>query len=105
MYLVRFRPSGIERKRHEADGEMEGFPRDLVPVDEGAPVAMDGYEAQRRRGAAEGAPVGGLGAGSGGGGEVSIDAVCGGAGFWRRSYGGCFGFRGFLLAGKGFRTS
>jgi len=73
-------------------------------------VSMDGDQAQRRRRAAEGAPVGVAGTSGGGGrGEMPICAVGGG--------GGCgFGgegrnWRGFcasgflLLAGKGFGTS
>lgn len=56
----------------EADGDVQGFAGDFVPVNEGAPVSMDRNETEGRGGPGYGAPVGG-GCGSGGGrGEMAV---------------------------------
>ena len=62
----------VEVEGEEADGDVEGFAGDFVPVDEGAPVSVDGDESQGRGGAGYRAPVGGVCRGSGGGGEVAV---------------------------------
>ncbi len=41
----------VEVQGEEADGDVEGLAGDLVAVDEGAPVAVDGDEAEGRGGA------------------------------------------------------
>lgn len=41
-------PAGVEGESEEADGDMQDFPRDLVPVYEATPVAVDGDETERR---------------------------------------------------------
>jgi len=84
--------ASIEVEREEADAEVKSFAGDFVAVDEGAPVSVDGDQAERGGGAGEGAPVGG-GGGGGGGGEV---AVC------RRTFGvWCFLLRGLRRSGGG----
>lgn len=62
----------VEVQGKEADGDVQRFSRDLVPVHEGAPVAVDGDQAERRGRARYGAPVGGVGGGGGGWGEVPV---------------------------------
>ena len=62
-------PTRVEMQGEEADGEVEDFSGDLVPVHEGAPVSVDGDEAERGRGARDVAPGGGSG---GGGGEEAV---------------------------------
>jgi len=47
----------VEVERDEADGDVQCFSRDLVAVYEGAPVPMDGYQAERARGARQLPPV------------------------------------------------
>lgn len=42
MNLVDCGAAAVEMEGEEADAEMEGFARDLVAVDEGAPVPVDG---------------------------------------------------------------
>lgn len=40
--LLHGRAPAVEVQRDEADAEVECFARDFVPVDEGAPVSVDG---------------------------------------------------------------
>ena len=96
----------VEVEGEEADGDVEGFARYLVSVDEGAPVSVDRDEAEGRGGAGDGdgAPVGGVCRGGGGGGEVAVGL--GSRAVWwlfRRLRG--FGCCDFLLSfGVGFGT-
>ena len=56
----------------ETDGDVENLAGNLVAVDEAAPLAVDGDQAEGAGGAGDVAPVGGGGRDSGGGGEVAI---------------------------------
>ena len=42
MNLGGLRAPAVEVERHEADGDVQCFPWDFVPVDEGAEVSVDG---------------------------------------------------------------
>ena len=72
MYGCGRRAACVEMEGEEADGDVKGFAGNFVPVDEGAPVSVDGDEAEGRGGAGDGAPVGGVRRGGGGGGEVAV---------------------------------
>lgn len=62
----------VEVQGEEADGEVQRFAGDFVPVDEGAPVSVDRDQSQRARRAADFSPIGGDSRNGGGGGEVTI---------------------------------
>lgn len=96
----------VEVQGEEADAEVQGLARDLVTMDEGAPVAVDGDQAEGGGRAGEGAPVGGFGGGGGGGGKVAVRWGWGAFGrVWGFPRGGVGG-AGFLLELRvGFGTA
>lgn len=100
----------VEVQGEEADAKVQGFAGDFVAVDEGAPVSVDGDEAEGGGGARESAPAGGRG-GGGGGGEVAVWLGMSGIGVWGFLmgglgwFGGGGGGGGFLELGVGFGTA
>lgn len=56
--LVSLNAASVEMKREEADGDMESFARDFVPVNEATPVSMDWDQAQGARRSTEVSPEG-----------------------------------------------
>ena len=50
MYRCGGSPACVEVEGKEADGNVEGFAWDFVPVNEGAPVSMDRNETEGRGG-------------------------------------------------------
>lgn len=65
-------PARVEVECEEADGDVEGFARYFVPVDERAPVSVDGDQTEGRGGPGYGAPVGGVCRSGGGRGEMAV---------------------------------
>ena len=63
-------------ERKEADGDVEDFAGDFVPVDKGAPVSVYRNEAEGGWRAREVTPVGRARRGGGGGGEVTVGDRC-----------------------------
>lgn len=72
MYRCGGCPARVEMEGEEADGDVEGFAGYLVPVDERAPVSVDGNQAEGRGRPGYGAPVGGVRGGGGGRGEMAV---------------------------------
>ena len=105
MYRCGGRPACVEVQCEEADGDVQGFARYFVPVDEGAPVSVDGDETEGGGGAGYRAPVGGVCGSGGGGGEMAVGRRHGV--IWRlfRGLDRFVGGGGFLLSfGEGFGT-
>ena len=91
-------PAGVEVEGEEADGDVESLARDLVAVDEGAPVSVDGDEAEGRGGPGYGAAVGGVCGSGGGRGEVAVGGVDTHAIWWLFRRQGRFRGCGFVLS-------
>ena len=56
--LVSLYATRVQVDGEEADGDVKSFAGNLMPVDEAAPVSVDGDQAQRARGSAEVSPEG-----------------------------------------------
>ena len=60
----------------ETDGDVQSLAWYLMPVDERAPVSVDGNKAKGRGRPRDGAPIGGICRSGGGGREMAIGLDC-----------------------------